>query len=159
MGYTTSFEGQFDFDKLPTAELLQKMNLLEKNYGELDDTWPPGYPDRGYCQWELTKDWMGLHWNGGEKFYEYVEWANYLIEKLFKPAGVSMTGNVKYSGEATDDCGVLVIENGIVVQKQFSAMAEAAEDLKGFYEFVLASEYGDELLARWTRRKFEEASR
>lgn len=110
MGYTTEFEGRFDFDKPMDAELVLFMMDIDDQRGKL-----PGAPD-GYCQWVVTKDRLHIMWDGNEKFYDYVEWLQWLIDNKFKPAGLMLTGSVKYSGEEMEDCGTLSIVDGVVVK-------------------------------------------
>jgi hypothetical protein len=40
---------------------------------------PPGQPGL-WCQWEPTEDGTQIVWDGGEKFYEYRAWLQYLID-------------------------------------------------------------------------------
>lgn len=114
MGYTTNFTGKFSFDKPADAEtVLSCRDLLQKDYRDAD--FPPGAPS-AYLQWEITKDRLHLEWDGGEKFYDYVEWLQWLIDNKFKPAGLTLSGAVKYSGEETEDCGTLEIVDGQVIK-------------------------------------------
>lgn len=66
-----------------------------------------------WCQWIITDD-DELEWDGGEKFYNYVEWLEYLIDNFFEPLGYELTGDIIFQGEDTDDCGVINVENNIV---------------------------------------------
>lgn len=67
-----------------------------------------------WCNWVITKDGMSLKWNGAEKFYNYVEWLNYLIENFFKPWGIKLNGEVTWSGEESSDIGKINIKNNKV---------------------------------------------
>jgi hypothetical protein len=40
-----------------------------------------------WCQWVPTNDRKGIEWDGGEKFYAYVEWIIFIIEHFLKPWG------------------------------------------------------------------------
>jgi len=40
---------------------------------------PWGQPNC-YCQWIPSEDGTAIAWDGGEKFYDYVEWLEYLIK-------------------------------------------------------------------------------
>ena len=71
---------------------------------------PPSQPSL-WCQWIPTKDGKSLIWNGGEKFYNYVEWLNYHMENFFIPWGKSLTGAVFFQGEEQNDNGFIVVRN------------------------------------------------
>lgn len=65
-----------------------------------------------WCQWVIDGD--ELVWDGGEKFYNYVEWLYYLIDNFFDPLGYKLNGDIVWQGEDTDDCGVIHVENNSV---------------------------------------------
>lgn len=128
MGYSTSFDGQFAIT--PTLTLAD-FNLL-KDIGRHDirsKDFP--VPSEHYpgllCQWEPTRDGNGLKWNGGEKFYDYVEWLEWLIANVFLPRGYSLSGQVRYSGEDFNDRGTISIVNGKVTQHELLMLT--AEDM------------------------------
>lgn len=70
----------------------------------------PGY----WCQWVPTPSGDGIEWDGGEKFYEYVAWIEYLIRHFLQPWGYVVNGQVSWSGEEDDDIGVIDIKNNVV---------------------------------------------
>ncbi len=74
---------------------------------------PPGSQPSLWCQWEPSDDGKFIKWDGGEKFYQYVDWIKYFNEHFFKPWGVKLSGDVKWRGEDTSDRGVMVANNGI----------------------------------------------
>lgn len=74
---------------------------------------PKGQPGL-WCHWVPTEDGKHLKWDGGEKFYDYVEWLEYIIERFLKPWGRAINGEVEYQGEDEDDFGVIVVRNNIV---------------------------------------------
>lgn len=49
-------------------------------------------------------------WDQNEKFYEYEEWLNIILEKVLRPNGFDLVGQVAYRGEAFEDIGVLIAE-------------------------------------------------
>jgi hypothetical protein len=49
---------------------------------------PLGQPGL-WCQW-VVNDYNYLEWDGGEKFYNYTEWLDYLIEHFFEPWGYTL---------------------------------------------------------------------
>jgi hypothetical protein len=55
-----------------------------------------------------------LEWDGGEKFYNYEEWLEYLIAHFFNRWGYTLSGCVRWSGEDTDDVGTLAVEDNVV---------------------------------------------
>jgi hypothetical protein len=74
---------------------------------------PEGQPDL-WCQWVPTEDLEGIEWDGGEKFYEYVEWLEYIIEHFLRPWGYVLNGSVKWQGESFDDRGLIVVKKNDV---------------------------------------------
>lgn len=120
MGYNTSFEGKFTFNKpLEFAHYAE----LKTRYD--DDKWNEGRPDT-YCQWVVTEDQEALEYDGNEKFYDYVEWLQYLITEFFEPWGYKLNGAVNWSGEDTDDVGEIVVTNNEVVAR---SLQEIKKDL------------------------------
>ena len=146
MGYTTQFQGEFRFtlEGPLTLEIAQAINHI---HSPTDVSGPTPWPD-GYCQWELTRDLGGIRWDQGEKFYNYVEWLQAILDNILKPAGVGLALEVRYQGDDVGDSGILRIDNGVVVKEE---LGPVITDLKAFRNFVLASEYGDELVERYRR--------
>jgi hypothetical protein len=77
------------------------------------NTPPDGQPSL-WCQWVPNDDGTAIVWDGGEKFYEYVDWIKYLVENFFKPWGYVLNGEVSWSGEDIDDRGLIVIQDNVV---------------------------------------------
>jgi hypothetical protein len=71
-----------------------------------------------WCKWEPDDTGEYIGWEGGEKFYDYVEWLQYLIDHFLKPWGIAIAGVVRYQGERKDDFGVVLCEDGIVKRMQ-----------------------------------------
>ena len=67
-----------------------------------------------WCQWAPNKEGTAIGWDGNEKFYDYIEWIKYLIEKILKPNGYVLNGNVHWQGEDEGDRGVIEIINNKV---------------------------------------------
>lgn len=136
MGYTTTFDGVFHFNKVPTIELIDTINNFSRtrhNYEEFPSIW---------CQWVIGKQYaeageynvncvltpehsmktpyecisgeLVLGWNGYEKFYKAEKWLEYLINVFFKPNGYSITGNVHYQGEKKNNVGELTVIDNII---------------------------------------------
>lgn len=73
----------------------------------------PGNQPSLWCQWIVTED-DTLEWDGGEKFYEYVEWLEYLISNFFEPLGYILNGKVNFQGEDIDDFGIIQVKENSV---------------------------------------------
>ena len=130
VGYTTDFTGQFDLDKQLTLDDFRLLEDLSGTDGRDEDECPDAY-----CQWEPTKDGRGIRWDGGEKFYLYPEWLQWIIDQVLTPKGYVLTGQVAFRGEDTGDRGTLVIEDGKVVSRKY--MPEN-DDLKALVRKGLA---------------------
>jgi hypothetical protein len=77
---------------------------------------PGGQPGL-WLQWVPSTDGTALAWDGGEKFYAYVEWLKYLIERFFKPWGRVLNGEVEWIGEDSSDRGIIIVKNNAVTVK------------------------------------------
>lgn len=151
MGYTTRLKGQFHFDKMPHGTVLAAIGALDGVSGRTDGA--KGMPD-SYCQWTLTKDFSGIHWDGGEKFYDYVEWAQWIIDKILTPANIALYGEIEFFGEDSSDIGKLVIADGKVKSIEFAVIRDdSIADLLAFKRFVLAHDDGSHLLAEFARSR------
>lgn len=144
MGYTTEFDGRFILDKKLSdedQEFLQKLaetrrmaRNVDPKYGVegefytdgsgplgqdiednvIDHNRPPETQPSLWLQWVPTEDGRGIEWDGGEKFYRYVEWLEYLIEKILEPRGYTLNGKVRWFGEDRDDMGIIAVEDNKV---------------------------------------------
>lgn len=151
MGYTTEFEGSFKLDKNLDKETLmfliklngtRRMKRNVSGYGVEGEFYVDGGGDSGqdhednvinynqpprtqpslWCGWVPTKDGSAIHWDGTEKFYHYVKWIEYIIDRVLKPRGYTLNGTVFYSGEdAPDDMGEIVVVNNVVQRKRYVA--------------------------------------
>ena len=147
MGYTTDFEGSFNITPVLSQkdnEFLTKFSetrRMARNVGPeygiegefyVDGTgWagqdsdknvinynrPPSTQPGLWCQWIPTDDGSELVWDGGEKFYNYVEWLDYLIDKILAPRGYTLNGECQWFGEERDDVGVIIVKNNKVTTK------------------------------------------
>lgn len=114
MGYTTKFDGHFNLHKpLNVLQYNELIELTEKNAGVVR-----GAPD-SWCQWIPTRDGMGIEWDGREKFYEYVPWLKFLIERYFQPWGLVLNGEVLYQGENITDRGSIIIRNNVITVQKY----------------------------------------
>lgn len=137
MGYTTKFKGRFDIIDSESGKKVaikgkakKVLNILSNNdTRDLHKFSHDELPKSGdninfviegvefntnfysyYCQWVLTEDEDGIEWDQNEKFYEYEKWLNIILEKVLRPNGFDLVGQVAYRGEAFEDIGVLIAE-------------------------------------------------
>jgi hypothetical protein len=100
-------------------------NQLDYNDGgEFNDRWEennrrikngecqPGL----WCQWIVTGDENGmvLEWDGGEKFYYYIDWLQYLINHFFTKWGVLLNGTIEWFGEERTDFGKIIVNDNVI---------------------------------------------
>ncbi len=110
MGYSTDFSGQFDIDRpvdKKTADVLRAIKEIRRDpknriFDAMPDTW---------CQWELSEENDALMWDGGEKFYAYVEWIKFIVTFILEPQGYKVNGEVQWQGEENEDMGIIRIED------------------------------------------------
>jgi hypothetical protein len=79
----------------------------------LDYNTPPKTQPGLWCQW-IINDNGELEWDGGEKFYNYVEWLEYLINNFFKKWGVVLNGSIRWRGDSFDDIGTIKVNDNVV---------------------------------------------
>jgi len=112
MGYTTEFEGSFKLDRQLDPDTAKALFDLADDIGDLK-----GAPS-AYCQWQPTKTLDGIEWDRNEKFYNYVEWLQFIVDNHLKPKGYVLTGSVRYQGEEIGDCGSVSVVDGKVTQAE-----------------------------------------
>lgn len=146
MGYTTDFSGQLKFNRPVEDEDFKLVNGLagtrrmkrkvDPKYGVdgefyiegsgpfgqgnedniVDHNTPPETQPGLWLQWIICDDREHLEWDGNEKFYNYVEWLEYLIEKIFEPRDYKLNGEIEWIGEDPDDRGMIrVVDNKVTV--------------------------------------------
>lgn len=78
---------------------------------------PPSTQPGLWCQWLIDEDdRRTISWNGGEKFYRYVEWIEYLINRVLAPRGYKVSGEVHWFGESRGDTGLIkVVDNKVML--------------------------------------------
>lgn len=109
MGYTTEFEGALSISPPITTEHRKIINDFALEDHRYDKEPVPGY----YCQW-VVDDLGRLEWDGGEKFYEYVEWLRYLVVTFFEPWGYTLEGKIRWRGEEFNDNGTIFVADNVV---------------------------------------------
>lgn len=120
MGYSTSFDGELKFTKELTASQLAKVKTFLGEDCRDHDEWE-GAAGMTYIDLELTDDFSGLKWDGGEKTYQLTEKVNLVIREMQKVyPDFGLEGSLIAKGESRDDRWVLLIENGIAVEKEYA---------------------------------------
>ena len=143
MGYSTDFSGQFTLDRKLDDETFDLLNGLastrrmkrnvDSKYGVdgefyigkgdfgqdeedniVDYNTPPRTQPSLWLQWIPTDDREHIEWDGNEKFYSYVEWIEYIINKVLKPKGYVLNGVVEWGGEERSDVGEITITDNVV---------------------------------------------
>ncbi len=84
----------------------------------VDGNRPPKTQPGLWCQWIPTPDGGGIQWNGVEKFYDYIEWLQYLIDNFLKPWGYVLRGEVNWQGEREEDVGMIWVENNVIISPE-----------------------------------------
>lgn len=83
----------------------------------LDYNSPPEGQPGLWCKWTPDEDGTAIIWDDGEKFYDYVQWIEYLIENFLAPWGYLVNGAVEWDGEGRGDVGrILVVNNAVIEQ-------------------------------------------
>ena len=144
MGYSTEFEGSFKINKPvddDTYELLYGLattrrmkRKLGPEYGIegeffiakdsffgqdetpdiIDYNSPPITQPSLWCQWLIQEDRCTIKWDEQEKFYDYVSWIVYLIDKILKPRGYIVNCKVKWSGQSPNDTETIIVTDNKV---------------------------------------------
>lgn len=83
----------------------------------LDYNYPPESQPGLWCQWVPSADGSEIMWDGGEKFYHYDAWLEYIIDNFLEPQGYTVNGEAYWYGEDSDDVGKLVVEDNCVEAK------------------------------------------
>jgi hypothetical protein len=78
--------------------------------GDLPPSTQPGL----YCKWRPTDDGEGIEWDEAEKFYDYTEWLEYIINHFLKVWGYTLNGEVEWRGEDYDDVGKIYVKDNVV---------------------------------------------
>lgn len=83
----------------------------------LDHNAPPKGQPGLWCQWTATEDGQFIEWDGGEKFYNYIEWLQYIVDNFLIPWGYKITGTVEWHGEDHGDMGRIIVKNNKITVK------------------------------------------
>lgn len=150
----------------------------ESELSIVDYNHPPKTQPGLWCQWIPTADGGGIQWNGMEKFYDYVEWLQYLINNFIEPWGYVLRGEVNWQGEEAADVGMIWVENNVIISPEgaqellryavspvsvpkvvwdcLQAVEATGVPLTGWYELVdRAVELGHGEAALWVKPNIE----
>ena len=84
----------------------------------IDHNTPPKTQPGLWCQWIINEKDNCLEWDGGEKFYNYEEWLEYLIDNFFEPIGYILNGDIEWQGEEYDDLGTIHVVDNLVTTEE-----------------------------------------
>ena len=99
-------EGEFYYDT--TTEFGDAMDDSVIDYNV------PPYTQPGlWCDWQIVDN-THIIWDGAEKFYNYVEWMEYIINNFLAPNGYVANGSIEWHGEDMDDIGTIIVEDNVV---------------------------------------------
>lgn len=85
----------------------------------IDGNSPPSTQPGLWCQWIPDPDDPSvIRWDYVEKFYEYIDWMNYLLEAFLKPWGYTVNGEVRWRGEDFNDMGVINVVDNVLITRE-----------------------------------------
>jgi hypothetical protein len=117
MGYTTTFKGQLKFKNELNGKQLAKVKSF---FGEDCREHPDWNCDGTYIDLRFTDDFSGIEWDDStEKNNGMVEHVNLIIAEMKKEyPDFELEGKLLAQGEDFEDRWMLVIENGIAVERK-----------------------------------------
>lgn len=107
MGYTTEFTGKIQLSRALTFTEAKQLLTWADDPDSIDQPKP-----EGYLQWVTNSELDAIGWDGNEKFYGYTEWMQWVCDWL-KGIGISANGILQWSGEDTQDVGLLTVVDNI----------------------------------------------
>jgi hypothetical protein len=122
MGYSTSFVGEIELT--PALNLDQYTDLME-----ICDNGPREEGPGGYLQWRPTARGKSIKWDGGEKFYGYIDWMNWLGGWL-KARNIDSNGTITWQGEDARDRGVIEVVHGYVKTKELGILRHGSTKIE-----------------------------
>jgi hypothetical protein len=137
LGLYLGYDGEF---YCGTGFCGQDGGYAGKDTSVIDYNSPPTTQKGLWCQWVPTDDGMGIEWNGTEKFYNYIEWLEYIIDNFLTPWGIKVNGMVEWSGEDHDDIGVIEVINNIVDKHEGKTVKWLEDSRKKTESAIAASE-------------------
>lgn len=133
----------------------------QANFGQgrdesiIDYNRPPSGQPGLWTQWQCAGD--TLKWDGGEKFYNYVGWLEYIIDNFLAPWGIEVSGVIRWVGEDSfDDRGSIeVVESEVFTHNghdllhitetgaEVSEYIEKADKTRGKKAYEAMAEYDE----------------
>ena len=89
----------------------------DKDDSILDNNIPPTGQPSLWCQWIVNEN-GEIVWDGGEKFYYYTEWLQYLITHFFSIWGYNLNGEIEWQGEEADNFGKIIVQDNKITTKK-----------------------------------------
>lgn len=83
----------------------------DRDSSVIDSNNAPSTQPSLWCHWVPNDDGTCIEWDGGEKFYKYIEWMEYILKSFLIPWGFNVNGEVEWNGEESTDLGKIVIED------------------------------------------------
>jgi hypothetical protein len=142
MGYTTDFEGFITSVKPLPKKIEELFNGIcstrriardIKNYGiegefyirndklgVIDKNKPPRTQPGLWCHWIYDPSNYRIRWNDSEKFYNYVEWLEYLLNIINIFTECQFSGVILWCGEDKGDCGAIIVKDNQIEIKKFN---------------------------------------
>ena len=102
-------QGQLYFNN--DGEMGQSITKDIVNYND-----PPTSQPGLWCNWRLNEQNNTIEWDEGDKFYDFIEWMEYLV-KILSNRGYILNGQISWEGEDCDDTGTITVENHKVSSK------------------------------------------
>lgn len=176
MGYTTEFEGSLTIDRPVdegTYRLLRGISETRRMARDVADEYgvegefyvdgtgfrgqgrdaniidfnrPPATQPGLWCGWLIGDDRQTIRWDGIEKFYNYAEWLEYLIDRILEPRGYVVDGELRWQGENPTDTGTITVRKNNVIAVDDMARWEQATDIR--WDIMRAQERADALYAQ-----------
>ena len=88
----------------------------------LNINYPPETQPGLWCQWVVDEN-GNIAWDQNEKFYNYIEWLEYIIKNFIEPSGYIVSGMIEWQGENWDDRGLIIVrKNQIEVKTKVQYM-------------------------------------
>jgi len=107
VGYPIGVDGEFFVGGL--GDYGQQHDHSVINY----NTAPASQPGL-WCHWQPDEHGTVIQWDSAEKFCNYIEWLQYLIENFISRWGYKLNGDVYWNGEDDNDSGTLSIKDNVL---------------------------------------------
>eukprot|EP01083_Nonionella_stella_P173921 601436_1 len=108
-GIDYGMDGQYYIDTDNFGQNYTKYNTFYDGL-PINSSQPPRTQPSLWMQWTFNEEKQCIEWDGGEKFYYYVEWLIYLINNILH-SQYALCGNIQWKGQDPDDTGEIIIEN------------------------------------------------